>query len=209
MIGYFLLGSNRNSGTPPQLPFGEPDLIGNHTLSTTRGHHAIFDIKDWSHTEIHIPSRDKKVDLWAASEVEPFSERIKTLDSQFKGQTYATKLGHIIGDLRPDFQAVLVNTNTSSHGNLAILDLTRTISFFGIYDTHYEASYLFWGNEGDVRALFQSSPLRYQLYRFPRIPVVFIASETLCAKWWRWTKNNSLLRAFNALEMRLVNGSPF
>ncbi len=205
MIGYFVLGG---PGTAPPLFTDTPAVQGNHTQSPSRGHHALFDLHGWTHSEIHIPARDKKVDLWMTRPAPDFEERLKTLDSQYKGQTYTVKLANVIAPEQPDLQVVVLNTNIASHGSLAICDLTRTLMFFGIRDTHTQTAYLFWGAEFNVRALLISNPLRYEIYRFPHIPVVFIASETLCAKWWRWTKNNSLLRAFNALEMRLVNGSP-
>lgn len=199
MKGYFVLGS---ANTPPPLSVGTSNgMAGNHTGSRTRGQFEIF--TDVESKVINMPSRDKQVMLWEETPEETdFVQCMSVIDSE-PGTNYREKLLKMLAKLPRNFVGAVNNVSTSTHGSLAILG---DLEYFGLHDLQTETSYFVWGTSNDIRNLQLTNPLRYLLYRFPPMPAVFLPGETTCSKWWRWTKNNPLLHAFNALEMRLNNG---
>lgn len=194
-VGYFVLGG---ASKPPPLPLGdlEKGLKGNHTASRTGG--DFFICCDYPKQTVNIPTRDKRVDLWSPN-VSVLAEHIATLDSQ-PGENYRAKLLPLLKHVS---EGVINNISTANHGSIALLGLP---SFYGLHDNQSGSSYLVWCTEEDLNLLLIQHPLRYLVFRFPSMKVVFIPCELLCSKWWRWTKSHSLLHAFNALEMRLNNG---
>jgi hypothetical protein len=202
--GYFVLNSD---GTPPPLDIfhGEPPTSGNHISARGRGN---WSLSPFPELTVSIPSRDKQVEIRSPVASQLY-QRVSVLDSS-PGPTYRSKLLDLLGymdDLVCEGPriAVLNNISTSTHGSLALLG---DFVYFGLHDPQANVSYLMWTTEpGDLPMLQARYPLRYLVYRFPQIPVVFLAGESVCSKWWRWTKSAPLLHAFNALEMRLSNGS--
>jgi hypothetical protein len=193
--GYFVLGGTN----PPQLPV--TGFSGNHTGTRTRGQFVIS--TEHQAVTVNIPSRDKSVAMWAPEyALTALQSRIAVLDSE-PGPNYRAKLLTLLQDMPADFSAVLSNESTSTHGSLALLG---SLTYYGLHDSHTDTSYLFWGTPEDLLYIQHTNPLRYLLYRFPQMPGVFLPGEVICSKWWRWTRNASLLQAFNALEMRLNNG---
>jgi len=196
LTGYFVLGG---TGNPPALPFTGV-ASGNHTGARARGQFVI-DTDLESHT-VNIPSRDKTVTSWMSQDGQLIATRLATLDAE-PGPNYRTKLISLFEDL-PDLFGALVNVSTSTHGSIALVG--EQVRYYGLYDQQSDTSYLLWGAESDLHTLQRMYPLRYLVYRFPPMRVVFLPGEVICSKWWRWTRNASLLNAFNALEMRLNNG---
>ena len=204
MRGYFVLGSK---GRPLPLPIFDGDTrSGNHTKSQNCGQWEID--KVYGET-VNIPSRDKQVEIWSpqAPALVPF---VSVLDSQ-PGFNYKEKLTDLLGRMSnlsfdDPLYAVLNNVSTSTHGSLALLG---DFTYYGVYDPQSDTAYLFWTTEpNDLSMLLHRHPMRYQVYRFPSMGIVFLPSERICMKWWRWLKSGSMLQAFTALEWRLANGSP-
>lgn len=195
MRGYFILGSTASD--PPKLSFLGFD--GNHVGSKNRGY--FVSESDFACQTLNIPSRDKQVLIWYSMERLIFSDLIEKIDSE-PGPNYRAKLLAILEILDPAFQGVINNASTSTHGSLALLNPEGC---YGLHDNYSSTSYFMWGSENDLRSILIANPLRYLVYRFPTMPIVFLPGEIICSKWWKWSKLN-LLHAFNALEMRLNNG---
>jgi len=186
------------TGNPPLLPF--TGVQGNHTGSRVRGQFCIS--SDYEAHTVNIPSRDKQVTCWASYAGSALAARLSVLDAD-PGPNYRAKLLAAVEGL-PNVVAALLNTSTSTHGSIALIG--SQTSYYGLYDQQSDTSYLLWGTPEDLRMLQVQAPLRFLVYRFPSMPVVFLPGEAICSKWWRWTKSSTLLHAFNALEMRLNNG---
>lgn len=154
---------------------------------------------------IHIPSRSKSIDAFTPSQ--HIVEALKVLDSS-EGPDYRTKLLQAM-DRVDDPTSMIVNHNESTHSSLAIV-AGDPLYLYGLVDTQRDQQHLLWTSDPMVFAsLRQTHPLRFQVYRFPVLTnsCVFLQVETVCAKWWRWMKNGTHLRAFNALEHRLFGSN--
>jgi hypothetical protein len=203
MRGFFVLGA---PGVPAPIDshiFADV-VVGNHTGSANRGHWRLSDLPE-SQT-INIPTRDKQVILWSSikSEERKFYNLVSVLDSE-EGTNYKDKLMTLRSKMDDSFIGIINNISTSTHGSLA---LVGNFVYYGLHDVSSGTSYILWTEDPeDLFQLQRQYPLRYLVFRFPPMPVVFLPGEILCGKWWRWTKSSSLLHAFNALEMRLNNGS--
>ena len=203
--GYFVLGSTNSN--PPQLELAPQafSVSGNHTGSKYRGEFSV--ITDFEPRTLHIPSRDKQVEVMVDLLVRPqFLALVEKLDSQ-PGPNYRSKILTAAESMPTHFYGAVNNVGVSKHGSLAIIDMENQLKFYGLHDSNSDTSYFMWGEDEDLRDLQYRNPLRYLVYRFPPMKVVFLPGEAIGSKWWRWTRSNSLLHAFNALEMRLANGS--
>jgi hypothetical protein len=199
--GYFVLGSTGNPVPLNLHPLSPLSLAGNHTKSNTRGHWEIFTQK--APQTVNIPTRDKQVLWWSHPEDNRFAPLISVLDSE-PGLNYRSKLLGLQEKLSSPFLGVINNVSTSTHGSLALIG---DFTYFGLHDTASGTSYLVWTDDDeDLQKIQQQTLLRYLVFRFPKFPVAFLPGEILCGKWWRWQKSG-LLQAFNALELRLNNGS--
>lgn len=200
MKGYLVLGG---TNIPPELPFLKPVVArGNHTGSKFRGQFVLCTTAPSK--VLHIPSRDKIVSVWSDGDLESFAQHVGTLDSQ-SGVNYRSKLASMVEALGPGFTGLINNEGTTNHGSLAIIS-GADLFYYGLHDTFSDVSYIMWGTPKDLDTIRYSYPLRYLVYRFPSMPIVFLPGEAIGSKWWRWTRANSLFQAFNALEMRLANG---
>lgn len=195
--GYLALGGKH----PPvtlTLPAGCAALDGNIGV---RNRGVWYMTSDLVERVINIPSRDKAVHVLATDRI--LDPVVAAIDSA-EGPNYKTKLLQLTPELPEGFHAALINRNVSTHSSFALVSNTP-VFVYGIYDQMLEQAYLFWST--DSNALVNAvafDPLRFLLYRFPVLSgCLFVQIETVCAKWWRWSKNNSELMAFNALERRL------
>lgn len=203
MRGYFVLGGK---GLPAAIdsPLFFNCALGNLTGSADRGQWKFNSTADPQ--TINIPTRDKQVVLWSSSENEAqkFYNLVSVLDSE-EGVNYRDKLISLKSNFDDSFLGVINNVSISTHGSLA---LVGDFFYYGLHDVSSGTSYVMWTLDSeDLIQLQRQYPLRYLVFRFPPMPVAFLPGEILCGKWWRWTKSSSLLHAFNALEMRLTNGS--
>jgi len=160
-------------------------------------------ISDLESRTLNIPSRDKQVQLIANSF--HIEQQVAQLDST-DGPNYRSKLRQLLSEVGAGFEALIVNHNTSTHSSFGLISGPE-LYMWGLFDQQLEQSYLLFSS--DVNALVYAiaeNPMRYLVYRFPVIEhdCLFIQIETICAKWWRWTQNGSILKAFNALERRLL-----
>lgn len=206
MIAYFVLGGTNSA---PRLDTGEPRII----VDSRRGHfnagyfEAVAPELEFE-ANVHLPSRDKQVSIWTCSFAPALTCEFETLDSRMRELNYTAKIKQALQNINFEGRAIVVNRSSSSHDSVVLIDTQASdLGFFGLHDCYANVSYLMWNTEHGVQNLLQASPLRYLLYRLPKLSVVFLPIEALRSKWWRWSKGGSLLKAFNALEMRLVNGS--
>ena len=204
--GYFMLGGPANVSAP--LPLFEEHYSGNHIGARARGDWVID--TDLDHAELIIPARDKRVEL-LASDLLDFSEEIGGIDSSYSDMTYRDKLLIIQQRLVPSFVGIVNNINVDTHGSLAVIFNEVPVYFTGLHDTQRNISYLLWSDDKSfVSRVLSADPLRYLIYRMPERTnfSIFLQSEAVCSKWWRWIKtHNSVLHAFNALERRMF-GEP-
>ena len=195
--GYFVL-----SGAPDQELLDAEWFTGNHTRTNLRGAFGLY--TDWEKRVISIPSRDKQVVVWAENHLENFSAYIEHIDAQ-DGVNYRAKLLNLLTNLPCGFKGVLNNVSTSTHGSLALLG---DFHYLGVLDQQQKTSYLVWSDSKfDDVGYFGADcedAKRFLIYRFPRMPVVFLPSENVCAKWRKWAGAPlGPLLSFNALEKRL------
>lgn len=199
--GYFNIGG----GSHIELPsFPEPTARLNLVGARDKGHCTLH--TDWSSSTLDIPSRDKSVTLWSASNqgLDSLSRGLAHIDSSQSGSSYTDKLSA----LRHADAAFILNVNKDTHGSFALISGNDQIHLHGLYDTQLKSSYLVWSlSPARVDAIRQLDPLRFLVYRFPTLDrgrVVFVQAEAVCSKWWRWMKSHqSQLHCFNALEYKL------
>lgn len=196
--GYFVL-----AGTPHQELIDDEWLLGNHTRNNLRGAFGIH--TEWSTRTLNIPSRDKQVMLWAdENQLDTFASAMEFIDSH-EGPNYRAKLRVLLDSMPTGFRGVINNLNVSTHGSIALLG---DFHYLGVFDQQQKTAYLIWDatpfdNQGYFGADCEDAN-RYLLYRFPLMPVVFLPSENICAKWRKWSgAPTGMLLCFNALERRL------
>lgn len=191
----------------PQIPLALPlppaslSVTGN-IGARTRGQWAI--VADMESRVLNIPARDKQVQLITNSfHIESTVSQLDSMD----GSNYKAKLQQLLSDAGPGFQAVIINHNVSTHSSFGIVTAGSELYLWGLYDDQLGQAYLLWSSDmNEIVNVAASNPLRYLVYRFPVLQwdCLFIQIETICIRWWRWTKNGTTLRAFNALERRLL-----
>lgn len=197
MKGYFVLGGGKQ---PSALPGFDLTISGNHIGSRDRGQWCID--TELRLSTLNIPSRDKQVQVWANDNGE-FERDIGVVDSWLDDAPYRLKLSRIRERLPDDFVGAVNNVNTDTHGSLALVS-NQGFHLYGLLDTQSQSCYMVWTLDPSfIGRVLNSSPLRFLLYRLPVANVVFIPSEALCSKWWRWLKTSTSLQAFNALERRI------
>lgn len=197
MKGYFVLGGGKH---PSTLPGFDQTESGNHLGSRDRGQWCIDTILRRS--TLNIPARDKLVQVWANDEGD-FARSVSTIDSWLDYAPYKMKLNRLREQLPEDFLGVINNFNTDTHGSLALVS-NQGLNLYGLLDTDSQSCYLVWSTDPlFIGRVLEATPLRFLLYRMPMTNVVFIPSEALCSKWWRWLKTSTSLQAFNALERRI------
>lgn len=195
--GYFLL-----SGSPDPSLLDDSWITGNHLRSQNRGAFGIH--TDWTTSILNIPARDKQVTLWAASdEIEEFAIKMEFIDSS-DGHNYKSKLLAMQDTLHFNFRGMVNNVNVSTHGSLALIG---DFNYVGVVDQHTQSVYIAWSDTPFQATGYFGSDCddanRYLVYRLPKMPVVFLPSENICAKWYKWQGSRNMLLAFNALERRL------
>ena len=199
--GYFILGGSN----PDELPLFKKMYFGNHIGLRNRGT-WVFDT-DLREETINIPTRDKQVQLFFNDDGGKFNTGMTLIDSSADLPNYRAKLMRLQNTLSDSFLGAINNISTSTHGSLALVTNQIPIYVYGLYDTQLGGSYLVWADSPQVVTdILCVQPLRYLIYRFPLLEssVLFLPSEAICSKWWRWFKTHrSVLHAFNALERRL------
>lgn len=187
LSGSFALGGGDT------MPLFEPqdNLVG----ARDKGHLTLS--TDIQSVDLSIPSRDKTVQIY--SNHNNLSTFIETIDSNFSGLNYQSKLGQF--GFEPDQYGLVVNKG--SHGSFALFG--PSISVVGLHDTELKNSYITWSSDDSIIKLIRKYPLRFLVYRFPPITdPIFVQAEAVCSKWWRWIRtHHSHLHAFNALEHKL------
>lgn len=190
----------------PQVPMGlflpeATTRVTGNIGARTRGLWTI--ISDFESTMLNIPTRDKQVQLIAPSF--EIATQLSQLDSA-DGVNYRAKLRSLQGDRADDYHAVVINHNMSTHSSFGVISCVE-LYVWGLFDQQLEQAYLLWSTDPQLlRAALYPNPARYLIYRFPVLywDCLFLQIETVCAKWWRWTQHGSILKAFNALERRLL-----
>jgi len=198
MRGYFSLSGQ------PTLPDFRMTHEGPGVGARSLGRWGIA--TDLGSITLNIPSRDKQVMLWHRTCPE-FVSALATLDSSFQGLTYADKLTRVLTYLPANFVGMVSNISTDTHSSIAVLS-NPGLSVCGLVDTKTASSYLLWAPDGQdpTHELRSAHPLRFLVYRMPRLHVLFLPAESVCSKWHRWSKTSALL-AFNALERKLCGTS--
>jgi len=204
--GYFSLGGPQ---LPIPLPVFKGTYKGNHINARNRGQWA-FDTK-FENKSLNIPSRDKRVTIFASSELSEFGSLMEFLDSEYDHANYRGKLNLILPNLSSSFVGIVNNISNSTHGSLAVLTNDTPLYFYGLHDVELEYTYLMWtASQEFFQSVLDAKPLRYLVYRMPVLQrgAVFLPGEILCSKWWRLNKNHpSTLYALNAIERRLFGAS--
>jgi len=150
---------------------------------------------------LNIPSRDKEVQLWA-THGNDFMSRLAVIDSWCTGSTYSEKIGMIAHASPANFVGFVNNINSDTHGSVALV-CPSGITVTGLYRTDKTGAYLVFHPSAMPAPSLDYNKNEFLHYRFPEMQSLFLHSESVCAKWWRWTTNSSVLQAFNALERRL------
>lgn len=205
IVGTLVLGGEQIAEPLPITPMDTGpevhELDGNIKASRC-GTWRIF--TDLPKKVLLIPSRDKRVEVFASSPL--LAADLETIDSDH-GPNYRTKLLQVMDGLPSDLMGVVLNESTSTHSSIALV-AGSDLHLYGLYDTQRQQAHLLWTTDPQVMLeLLARSPLRYLVYRFPILfqNCVFLQIETICSKWYRWTKSGQALQAFNALEQRLYS----
>jgi hypothetical protein len=179
------------------------------TLST--GDHGATDV-------VALPQRNKYMTIDTVSDSSDLSEcvnmelhdKLAVIDSQFKGGRQLYKVYHMMNEIAAQLDAdfVSVINNESDHSSFNILSHGFILDVFGIYDVVNKSVQLAWSTDEEFINLCRApEPTRYIFYRYPSVldRPLFIYTQYLCAKWWKWQRNfggddAAILMAFNALE---------
>jgi len=170
-----------------------------------------IDVEGWASRKLSIPTRNKQVLLLTenGADLGNFTDFMATVDAS-EGANYQEKLRAFLEGCDAGFRGLVVNLNTSNYVSLALVAASE-VFVLGVQDQHTETCYVVWATEeSDLQALLDTDPLRFLIYRFPKLEndALFFSIETLVYKWHKWGQTHaSTLLGFNALERRLFRGT--
>lgn len=199
--GYFVLGAS----TEADLALSKHPIFYNPTAqgSVPMRSGSWGMVTDLPTTTVNIPTRNKRVQVWANSKAPPFLADLSALDSA-AGINYGSKFLSMV-DKAPGSLGFAHNDNKGQPSIVVFGGLT----YFGLHDQKEKVSYLMWTDDlQDLVWVRAQDPLRYLLFRFAMPKVAFLQPNMICSKWRKWAAPNdlsNLLFAFNALEKRLTN----
>lgn len=196
MLGSLVIQSQ---GTPCKLPiFSEAAQTGSHTPGRFNG--TWFWEPDTEPDTVYLPSRDKECLVYGAADC--WSERLRELDT-LPGPHY-DKLKHLVGGMA-EKGIVCINTK-GVHGSWTLLNPSGAPLYVAGIKTSFDTQ-LVWADWDFIPRLRSYDINKYLVYRFGDVGThLFINSQTLCSKWWTWSKasNSHYLKSFNALEVVLL-----
>jgi len=189
-----------------------PNLVrGDHYIGRYIGGYEL-DVEGLNHQEVSIPSRDKHLDLYLSSSADDsiksleahYPNRLATLDSEYVGESWLSKLERI--RRREGVPHALLVASTSKHGSFSLISHGDPIYVWGVVDPQLDSLHLVWSTDADlIHKLRAAFPLQLYFYRFPVVQdrAVFIPVQIACANMYQYCKNNNTLFAFNALELKI------
>jgi hypothetical protein len=204
LVGALVLSAN--SSATPLSPL-KGGVAGQHVPGRYNG-------TWWLHTHfgsapIYLPQRDKRITVYGQGDIHWFTElcrRLETLDSEWPEKTQLQKYQMVQEELGTDYGPYFACVNVEGdHGSWSILTHQVKVYLYGVWDG--VSVQLVWSTEELTPTLRLDTKL--WLYRFPTIvdSAVFLKTQALCSKWWRWRNSKvpgaDLLRCFNALEIYL------
>lgn len=179
-----------------------PSISGEHWSGRYSGKYELSCPENTAYDEVHIPSRDKHLEIFQEGIFYDYASMLSTLDSSFTGDTWYSKLERIRAN---ESNTAIVNTK-GTHGSLSILTTDIDVLVLGLYDPQLRTSHLLLSTVKDIEyKIRQLFPLRFYFYRFPVLSnnSLFIPTQSICSHWFRYCKSNDYLFAFNALEQKL------
>jgi len=139
------------------------------------------------------------------------------LDSRFDGARHLYKLQTLLNELSEyddEVEFLALINNTSEHASFSILSHGVAVDVIGVYDVVNRSIRLVWTLDDQfIPNLKATDPTRYLFYRYPIVydRPLFIYTQSVCAKWYSWSKaftdTDGVFKCFSALENFLFKNS--
>ena len=205
MIGALVIHSQ---GTPECPPVFDDPQTGKHTDGAFKGTWW-FSPEGSVKNTIYLPQRDRTVEIYATinkdQEID-WEQHMASWDVS-DSQTQYEKLDNLRFELPDavDNASIHMKYNTNSLGTWSIIRKSANpIYMYGL--SNERTVYLLWSTSDIAHSIRFLDPGRYSLFRFPFSWQVFLNTQAICSKWWRWSSKfgPDTLRMFNALEVMLL-----
>jgi hypothetical protein len=215
-----ILGSLCLHASQQPRPFELPQLEG---LAKREGHHVsgryngqYVEYYDEQPLEVLIPQRYKRLTVLATPNVRhDLGAELSVLDSQYGDARHLYKLNETMKKLPGRWHAVVNNVNTGIDdgpvsGAFYLMASQMPLYVALVLNVRDGYVQLVWATFDFKTELQARSAFEYVFYPMPTLidRPLFVASQSLCSKWWRMAHKFDLhrfgeLKACNALELNL------
>lgn len=219
ILGSLVLHSDR-----PVPEFEIPELEG---LTKREGQHinakyngSYREYFDLDPLEVLVPQRYKRMSVIADPHVrDDIAAYLTALDSKFEGTNQQFKLQVLMNRFDGEWTASVNVSHTGADGiakSGAFYVMNKNTQLFMtlVFDSTSGSVQLVWSTFDLKASLRKVQAMQYSfisLHSRRRRPV-FVPSQALCSRWWRWNRGfgadrYGLIRAANALEVMLYRNS--